>query len=70
MAKGKDTTPAPASKARAPIAKADLLDRVALAMRLISLASEQTRQAQLNADLAKVGLAELIVDLEAVGVAS
>ncbi|MEI9951852.1 MAG: hypothetical protein WDO74_23435 [Pseudomonadota bacterium] len=55
---------------RAPIAKADLLDRVALAMRLLALASDRAHQAQLNVDLAKVGLAELIVDIEQQGVAS
>ena len=55
---------------RAPIAKAELLERVALAMRLLALASDRAHQAQLNVDLAKVGLAELLVDLEQLGVAS
>ncbi len=55
---------------RAPIAKAELLERVALAMRLLALAADRANQAQLNVDLAKVGLAELLVDLEQLGVAS
>lgn len=55
---------------RAPIAKAELLERVALASRLLALASDRAHQAQVNVDLAKVGLAELLVDLEQLGVAS
>ena len=70
MARSKnDITPARGAS-RAPIAKAELLERVALAMRLLALAADRAHQAQLNVDLAKVGLAELLVDLENCGVAS
>lgn len=55
---------------RSPLSASDIQDRVDLARRLIALAAEQQRQAALNTDLARVGLAELITDLESQGVRS
>ncbi len=49
---------------------ASILQRVDLARRLLALAVEQSRQAALNTGLAQVGLAELIADLDRLGVKS
>lgn len=46
-----------------PLTWADVAQRVELARRLVALSAEQSRQAQLNADLARLGLAELETDL-------
>jgi len=51
-----------------PRSAPDLAEAVALARKLISLASEQTRQAQSNLDLAKVGLAEIEIELVTRGI--
>ena len=66
------TTPATeaphSTPSNAPRAAVDLAESAALARRLIALAAEQTRQALINLDLAKTGLAELEVDLASRGI--
>jgi len=65
---GKNSTRAPArTVAGDPLDAADVLHRVELARRLLALAASQHHQSKLNLDLAAVGLAELEVDLAALG---
>ena len=63
MAKGNDTTRAPAVGGTEPLDAAEVQHRIELARRLVALAAEQTRQSLLNLDLARTGLAEIETDL-------
>lgn len=53
-----------------PRSAVEIAEQVKLARRLISLAGEQARQALINVDLAKVGLADLEAELAVRGMAS
>lgn len=54
--------------AQAPLDWAAFFERVQLARRLVAIGSEQLKKAQIDFDLANVGLAEIEAELKARGI--
>lgn len=56
--------------AKEPLTAGDILHAIELQRRLVTMSCDQIRQAKLDLDLAKTGLAELEEDLKTRGVAA